>query len=120
MEPPVRAGHMEELRFWKRQQWAVAGYAIALIAGGFHIAQSLMPPLRPWEKGTASVLIVVIGAGAGWLIWDLQESLKETRLILDREDKDPFWRGIRVVYGLWAALLISAVAVVYSLWRSQA
>ncbi len=41
-------------------------------------------------------------------------------MILDREDKDPFWRGIRVVYGLWAALLISAVAVVYSLWRSQA
>jgi len=41
MEAPVRAGYMEELRVGKRQQWAVAAAAIALIAGASHLAKSM-------------------------------------------------------------------------------
>jgi hypothetical protein len=116
MDPPVRAAHMEEIRFWKRQQWAVGGYAIALIAGAFHMMQSVPQPLGPYEKGVASVLVLVIARGGGRLIWELQESLEKTRKVLDQEDPDPE-RGMHIVEGLWVGLAISAIAVIYSLWR---
>jgi hypothetical protein len=116
MAPPVRAAHMEEVRFWKRQQWAVAGYAIALIAGAFHMTQSVREPLGTYEKVVASVLVLVIARGGGRLIRELQESLKKTRLVLDPKDTDPE-RGMHIVEGLWVGLAISAVAVIYSFWR---
>jgi len=117
MDPSIKAAHMEELRFWKRQQWAVTTAAIALIAGAFHVAQTVMPPPVLWEKWVASILVGAIAVGGGWLIGGLQESLGQTRLALDSTDPDPK-RGRRVVSGLWAALLISAAAVIYSLWRA--
>jgi hypothetical protein len=116
LEPPVRAAHMEEIRFWKRQQWAVAGYAIALIAGAFHMTQSVQQPLGFYEKVVASFLVFLIARGGGRLIWELQESLKKTRKVLDQEDPDPE-RGMHIVEGLWVGLAISAFAVVYSFWR---
>jgi hypothetical protein len=118
MQAPVRAGHMEELRFWKRQQWYVAAAGVGLIAGVFQMSQSLKP-LACWEKAVASIIVFSVAAGSGLLIWDLQESLKDTRLFLYKNDPNPK-RGMRVVCGLWGALLISAVAVIYSFLRSQA
>jgi hypothetical protein len=118
MPPPIRAAHMEELRFWKKQQWAVAGAAIALIAGAIPLSQN-MKPLACWEKAVASLLVLSVAGGGGWLIWRLQKSLRDTRLVLYPTDPDPK-RGKDVVIVLWGALLISAVAVIYSVWRSQA
>jgi hypothetical protein len=55
MEAPIKAGYMEELRFGKRQQWAVAAASIALIAGAFHVADGAKP-LASWEKRAVSML----------------------------------------------------------------
>ena len=116
MEAPIKAGYMEELRFGKRQQWAVAAATIALIAGAFHLAQS-MAPLACWEKAVASNIVLVVAAGGIWLMFDLQTHLASTRTTIDPDDKRPWWRGMPIVFSLAIVQLISAVAVVYSLWR---
>jgi hypothetical protein len=36
---------LEEIRFAKKQQWAVAIAAITLIAGAFHMAHTVKQPL---------------------------------------------------------------------------
>jgi protein-S-isoprenylcysteine O-methyltransferase Ste14 len=87
MDTPVIAGYMEELRFAKRQQWAVAGYAIALIAGAF---QLMKPPLTTCEKSWVTLAIVGVAAGGIWLVlWDLQRHLASIRTTLDANDGKP-------------------------------
>ena len=49
MRDTIKAAYLEELRFAKRQQWAVTTAVIALIAGAYSMAQ----PLGPWEKHLA-------------------------------------------------------------------
>src|SRR5262249_54699209 len=45
--------HLQELRFAKERQWAVAIATITFIAGGFHMAHTLNKklPLHRWEQG---------------------------------------------------------------------
>ena len=45
--------HLQELRFAKERQWAVAIPTITFIAGAFHMAHTLNKklPLRRWEQG---------------------------------------------------------------------
>ena len=45
--------HLQELRFAKERQWAVAIATITFIAGAFHMAHTLNKklPLRRWEQG---------------------------------------------------------------------
>jgi hypothetical protein len=118
MDPPVIAGYMEELRFAKRQQWAVAGYAIALIAGAF---QLMKPPLTTCEKSWVTLAIVGVAAGGIWLVLcDLQSHLASTRTTLDANDPSPLRRGRPIAIALAVAIGGSGVAVIYSLWRSQA
>ena len=116
MAPPVVAGYMEELRFAKRQQWAVAAATIALIAGTFHLAQG-MTSLACWEKAVASNIVLLVAAGGIWLMFDLQWHLANTRKVLDPEDTRPWWRGMPIASCLAIVQLISAVVVVYALWR---
>jgi hypothetical protein len=116
MEAPIKAGYMEELRFAKRQQWYVAAAAIGLIAGAFHLAQS-MAPLACWEKAVASNIVLLVAAGGIWLMFDLQHHLANTRKVLDPQDDRPWWRGAPIAFCLAIVQLISAVVVVYALWR---
>jgi hypothetical protein len=116
MEAPIKAGYMEELRFGKRQQWAVAAASIALIAGAFHMADGAKP-LACWEKWAASILVSIVAVGGIGLILSLQNHLASTRRVLDRFDNKAWRRGMSVVIGIATAMLMSAVAVAYSLWR---
>jgi hypothetical protein len=117
MEAPIKAGYMEELRFGKRQQWAVATAAIALMAGAFHLADGMKPLLNGYEKSAVTLLVIALMVGGIWLIFDLQRHLAKTRRIIDRDDVSPYWRGIAIARALAIAQGIAAVAVIYSLWR---
>jgi hypothetical protein len=112
----TKVAYLEELRFAKERQWTVAIAAITFIAGAFHMAHTVKPPLAPWEKLVATGLIGIVGVGACWLLWEFQRHLHDTRLAIDGSDSTP-WRGSNVVIGLGFALLISAAAVSWSLWR---
>jgi hypothetical protein len=78
MEAPIKTAYLEELRFAKRQQWAVTIAAITLIAGAFHIA-NLDPPLHPWEKVAATILVTGVAVGGIYLLYKLQRHLRRSR-----------------------------------------
>ncbi len=112
----IKAALLEELRFAKRQQWTITAAVVALIAGAYTIAVDKQS-LDPWERAVAAILVVVVVvAGIYWLC-DLQRHLYRTRLVIDRWDPDPWWRGSEIVNGMAGAMIIIAIVVCYLLLR---
>jgi hypothetical protein len=109
--------YLEELRFAKERQWAVAIATITFIAGAFHMAHTVKQPLVRWEQYAATILVSIVAIGGGGMLLQLQRHLRATRLVIDPNDPDP-WRGRGTVYGLICVLGISAIAVCYSFWRA--
>jgi hypothetical protein len=116
-DPAIEAARLEELRFAKRQQWAVAIATITFIAGAFHMAHTVKPPLALWEKHAVTVLVSIVAVGGSALLFKLQGHLRDTRLVIYTSDTSPWWRGADIIIGLATVLIISAIAVCYSLWR---
>jgi hypothetical protein len=100
----IKAAYLEELRFAKRQQWAVTIAVVTLIAGAY----SMVQPLGPWEKHVAIRLIWIVVAGGWYLLCSLQCHLRNTRLAIDPDDRYPLLRGADVVIGMVGAMIISA------------
>src|SRR5262249_41394810 len=112
----LKAALWEELRFAKRQQWTITAAVVALTAGAYSMEKSL----DPWERAVAAILIgVAVAGGIYWLI-DLQRHLYRTRLVIDRWDPNPWWRGSEIVSGMAGAMIISAIVVCYLLLRHGA
>jgi len=111
--------HLQELRFAKERQWAVAIATITFIAGAFHMAHPLDEklPLRRWEQFAATILVSIVALGGAGMLCKLQVHLHRTRLVIDPDDPDP-WRGLDVIIPLMGVLIISAIAVCYSFWRA--
>jgi hypothetical protein len=112
----IEAARLEELRFAKRQQWAVAIATITFVAGAFHMAHNVEPAPNLCEKLVTTILVSIASIAGSAMIVKLQYHLRTTRLAIDPNDSTP-WRGLDVVIGLIIALIISAAAVCYSLWR---
>jgi hypothetical protein len=112
-----KAALLEELRFAKRQQWTITAAVVALIGGAYTIAKPLD---HLWEKAVATILVMAVVAGGIYFLCDLQRHLYHTRMIIDRWDPDPWWRGADVVSGMVGAMVISAIAVCYLLLRDGA
>jgi hypothetical protein len=116
-EQSDRSALHEEIRFAKKQQWAITAYVMALLGAAFAIADAAEPPLEVWEKAVGS-LFAVIAVGVGcWLLYQLQNHLRDTQLRLNLSDNDPWGRGTEVLYSLEASLFLSCVVVIYFLWR---
>jgi len=114
----IKAALWEELRFVKRQQWTITAAVVALIGGAYTLAKR--QSLAPWEKAVAAILIgVVVVGGIYWLL-DLQAYLHRTRLVVDPYDKDAKERGLKIVYGMIGAMIISEMVVCYLLLRDGA
>jgi hypothetical protein len=114
----IKAALWEELRFAKRQQWTITAAVVALIAGAYasHVVQSL----APWEKAVATILVIAVVAGGIYWLFDLQGHLYRTRLVIDRWDPSPWWRGGELVSGMAGAMVLSAIVVCYLLLRDGA
>jgi hypothetical protein len=113
-EDKDRAAKLEELRFAKRQQWSIATSAVTLLAAIFGIAHVFTP--KPTERGVAIVLIGLIVGFACWFLCQLQHHLKVTRLDLNPQDKNPWFRGVDVLGVLAGIVVVSGVVVAYYLW----
>ena len=107
-----RAARHEEVRFLKKQQWAVATAGVLLL--GALLATIRNMHMTVLDKFLAVVLIA-IGVYAGWLFLDdLQYGLADVRRWLDPADRDAATRGREILYLHKFILVASAVVVVWA------
>jgi hypothetical protein len=104
-----RAALHEEVRFLKKQQWAVASAGVILF-GGF-LATIRGEHMSTLEKFLAVVLIAV-GVWAGWFFLDhLQNGLAGVRRKLDPTDCAAETRGSEIL-NLHKGILVASALVV--------
>ena len=131
-----RAAFHEEVRFYKRQQWAVATAGVALL--GALLATVRGERLEVWEKSCAVFFIVAGICAGGYFLDDLQSALARVRRRLDPSDpaglvsRWPCWRhflavvrrrpdattrGFDIVCLHKGILVVSAVVVIWALFK---
>ena len=108
-----RAARHEEVRFLKKQQWAVTTAGVLLL--GALLATIRNMHMTPLDKFLALVLIA-IGVYTGWLFLDdLQYGLADVRRWLDPADRDAANRGREILHLHKFILVASAVVVVWAI-----
>ena len=112
-----RAAWHEEVRFLRKQQWAIATAGVLLL--GALLATIRNMHLTALDKFLAVVLIA-LGVYAGWLFLDdLQYGLADVRRWLDPADRDAATRGREIMhlhkFVLVASALVVAWAVLFKL-----
>jgi hypothetical protein len=86
-----RAASYEEVRFLKKQQWAVAAAGVILIGGLLTILKDVH--VTPLDK-FLMLLLITAGVAFGWyFLEDLQEALARVRQALDPQDWEASTRG---------------------------
>jgi len=107
-----RAARHEEVRFLKKQQWAVAAAGVLLL--GALLAALRNMHLTALDRFLAVVLIT-LGVYAGWLFLDdLQYAVVDVRRWLDPADRDAATRGREILHLHKLILVASAVVVVWA------
>ena len=107
-----RAARHEEVRFLKKQQWAVATAGVLLLG-------ALLATIRNMHRTVLdkflAVVLIAIGVYAGWLFLDdLQYGLADVRRWLDPADRDAATRGREILHLHKFILVASAVVVVWA------
>jgi hypothetical protein len=106
-----RAARHEEIRFLKRQQWAVTTAGVVLFGAFLAIIRN--HDMSGCEKHLA-VLLIVVAVGAGcFFLDDLQDGLAGVRRAVNPNDPNPRERGEPILI-LHKAILVASAAVV--LW----
>jgi hypothetical protein len=104
-----RAAWHEELRFYKKQQWAVPTAGVVLLGGFLTIVGNVR--ITALDKFFA-VILIFLTAWAGWfLLDDLQESMAKVRRTLDSADRHAETRD-RVILGFHKFVLVATGLVV--------
>jgi hypothetical protein len=119
-EQPRRGELNEELRFAKKQQWAIATAAVTLLGAVYALADRAIPGPDEKEKIALAVVITLITTLSCSFLASLQRHMRDKRLELDPTDKDPFLRGGVIMGALCGVIILSALTVLYVLTlRSQ-
>lgn len=121
---------VNDLSYFKTQQWAVATYAFLLYAGIGGIKELVSSPIGLIEKGILTAFAMSILLTAVVVITKLQDSIevRQARLDATREHfgkkfKDAWGAKsksneyIRSVWFLHAAISFGAVVLTYIIWR---
>ena len=100
--PPHIAARFQEdtaqLRFMKRQQWAITNYLLALLAGIFGIVKAI-GGLAGREKEILLTVILIAVCGAVGLLWRIECQMKKPRCRLAKTNG--YWpTSERVTFGL--------------------
>ncbi len=131
--PHIAALYQEDttqLRFMKRQQWAITNYLLALLAGIFGIDRAIGASNTIWD-GTAPFLVWTATAIASALIFTIQCQMKQPRCRLaktysywaSRERKTfvgltttptSWCRDLPFIIPLWLVCLTGAAIVGYA------
>ena len=104
-----RAAQHEELRFYKKQQWAVTTAGVVLL-GAFLTAVTNVR-ITALDKFFA-VILIFLAVFAGWFVLDnFQEGIVQVRRALDPADRDAAIRG-REILSLHKSILVASAVVV--------
>ncbi len=107
-----RRGHLfEELRFAKKQQWAVAAAVVTLLGAVYGLAHSAVPNDK--EKVLLTVVITLIANTGCSILVSLQRYIHTTRLELEPRDRDALIRGAGIAAALIGVIILSAIGVLY-------
>ena len=110
-----RAAFHEEVRFYKKQQWAVATAGVVLL--GAFLATVNDVHMTALDKFLAVVLIALGVCAGGYFLDSLQTGLADVRRRLDPSDNDAAIRG-RDIMNLHKAILVgSALVVVWAVFK---
>jgi hypothetical protein len=104
-----RAAYHEEVRFYKRQQWAVTTAGVVLM--GALLAVLRQQHITLLDKLLALGLIIGGVAVAVYFLGELQDALVRVRLELDPNDTSRSTRG-RDILGLFKLILSGTATVV--------
>jgi hypothetical protein len=108
-----RAQRFEELRFAKKQQWAVATAVVTLLGAIFALQHAADAGPSPREKVALAVIITLIATlGCSFLVM-LQNYMRDTRRLLDPRDQDAWLRGTSILGVLIGVIILSAFSVLY-------
>lgn len=114
-----RAAFHEEVRFYKKQQWAVATAGVILLGALLATIRDVndMRPVTVLDKFLA-VALIAAGVWLGWyLIESLQSGLAAVRRRLDFSDYGAEMRG-RDIMNLHKSILVgSALVVVWAVYK---
>src|ERR1700675_1629415 len=84
----------EELRFAKKQQWAIATASVTLLAAIFALTRSAHGgDPGPIEKIALAVVITLVATFGCTFLVTLHRYMRDTRLCIDPTDKDALLRG---------------------------
>jgi hypothetical protein len=104
-----RVAQHEELRFYKKQRWAVTTAAVVLL-GAFLTTVSKVH-VTALDKFFA-VILISLAVCAGWFVLDnFQEGIVKVRCALDPADRDAAIRG-REILSLHKSILVASAVVV--------
>jgi hypothetical protein len=104
-----RAAQHEELRFYKKQQWAVTTAGVVLLGAFLTTVRNLH--ITALDKFLA-VILIFLAVYAGWFVLDnLQEGIINVRRALNPADYDLAIRG-REILNLHKAILVATAVVV--------
>ncbi len=110
-----RAAFHEVVRFYKKQQWAVATAGVVLL--GAFLATVSDVHMTALDKFLAVVLIALGVCAGGYFLDSLQTGLADVRRRLDPSDHDAAIRG-RDIMNLHKAILVgSALVVVWAVFK---
>jgi hypothetical protein len=111
-----RRGHLlEELRFAKRQQWAVATAVVTLLGALYGLAHSANSNLGVDEKEKVlfAVIVTLIATVGCNILASLQRHMWNSRFELEPRDRDALVRGSGIVGALMGVIILSAIGVLY-------
>jgi len=111
-----RASFPEEVRFYKKQQWAVATAGVVLL-GAFLATIKDVQHMTTLDKIGAVVLITLGVCTGGYFLDSLQSGLANVRRTLDPSDSCAATRGLDIVYLHKTILVGSALVVVWAVFK---
>ena len=117
---------VNDLLYFKTQQWSLTKYALVLLAGLVAATQILLPELAGGERFVLVALAVIVAAGALSFLFKLQESIsvRSARLDSIREsfgsEFNRAWttevKGREHVYAFQFLCAVIAVGVTLACW----
>ena len=121
---------VNDLFYFKTQQWVVSTYAFLLYAGLIGLNQSINTTTTIFEACILSVMVFGVFATAAIVLHKLQQSIdvRQARIERTRSHFSPQFQSawaakekgkeyVRSIWFLNTAILVGASSVIYIIWR---